>query len=472
MKSEDLNYQNFRIWVADDDSSIAWVLEKALKKQGYQVEIFASGEAVLNALSISTNQQPDVLLTDIRMERVSGFDLTAVLSKENPDLPVIIMTAFGDLDSAVNAFKHGAYEYLTKPFDINDMLELVEKACAQKNIAPSEIPVNVDKRQPIIGDSPEIQEVFRIIGKLGGSEMTVLIRGESGTGKELIAAAIHQNSPRASAANIAINTAAIPAELLESELFGHEKGAFTGAYSRHIGRFEQANGGTLFLDEIGDMPPGLQTRLLRVLSEGRFYRVGGREEIVVNVRVIAATHQNLEELVSKGIFRADLFHRLNVIAIEVPPLRNRPADIPRLVQYFISQIGDEIGCESKQFSPDAMTALTQYSWPGNIRELQNVVKRLMVLGVSQTIHSNELPREIRHTEVTGQTLTWQKALAEVTKSKLDHGEKSIQAALVDEFDSVLIQAALSHSNGHRQQAAKLLGLGRNTLSRKIKRLNL
>lgn len=453
------------VWVVDDDASISWVLEKALTRADFAVKRFDSGEAALDALQDRDSGRPDVMLSDIRMGGMDGFELINHVSQLMPELPVIIMTAFGDLDSAVDAYKHGAFEYLTKPFDINEMVSLVERAWHQAS-KESDNTSTPAQGNLMLGESAPIQEVFRIIGRLSTSEMNVLIRGESGSGKELVAEAIYRNSPRADQPLVAINTAAIPAELLESELFGHEKGAFTGAHHRHVGRFEQANGGTLFLDEIGDMPAGLQTRLLRVLSEGRFYRVGGRDEVSVNVRVIAATNQDLESMVESGIFRNDLFHRLNVISITTPPLRERLSDIPGLVKHFMSLSAAEAGTEAKQCSAEVMVALQNYRWPGNVRELENLVKRLTALAPSIVIQIEDLPREF--IEAPTETEDWQKLLARLAAQKLELGEKKLIHSLGSQFESTLIEVAMAHTQGHKQKAAELLGLGRNTLARKLK----
>ncbi|MDE0279864.1 MAG: nitrogen regulation protein NR(I) [Gammaproteobacteria bacterium] len=453
------------VWVVDDDASIAWVLEKALTREGYAVERFESAQAMLAALERRPDSGPDVVLSDIRMEGMGGFELVDTLHDVAKGLPVIIMTAYGDLDSAVNAYRHGAFEYLTKPFDIREMLSLVERACHQGMTAGAN--GDDDPRDRVMmGESAAMQEVFRIIGRLSSSDMNVLVRGESGTGKELVANAIHRNSPRSDQPMIAINTAAIPSELLESELFGHEKGAFTGAHGRHIGRFEQADGGTLFLDEIGDMPAGLQTRLLRVLSEGRFYRVGGRDEIRVDVRVIAATNQDLEALVSTGAFRNDLFHRLNVIAIHTPPLRECRSDIPMLVTHFLRQTALELRLDVKQCSPEVLAVMQAYQWPGNVRELENMVRRLTVLAPSKVIQVADLPGEMLARETRDEG--WVSALANTALDRLRGGEKRLAQSMGAQFETALIRAALTHSRGHKQKAAELLGWGRNTLTRKLR----
>ena len=453
------------VWVVDDDASIAWVLEKALTREGYAVARFESAGAMLAAIERRPDSGPDVVLSDIRMEGMGGFELVDTLHDVAKGLPVIIMTAYGDLDSAVNAYRHGAFEYLTKPFDIREMLSLVERACHQGMTAGTN--GDDDPRDRVMmGESAAMQEVFRIIGRLSSSDMNVLVRGESGTGKELVANAIHRNSPRADQPMIAINTAAIPSELLESELFGHEKGAFTGAHGRHIGRFEQADGGTLFLDEIGDMPAGLQTRLLRVLSEGRFYRVGGRDEIRVDVRVIAATNQDLEALVTTGAFRNDLFHRLNVIAIHTPPLRECRSDIPMLVTHFLRQAALELRLDVKQCSPEVLAVMQAYQWPGNVRELENMVRRLTVLAPSKVIQVADLPGEMLARETRDEG--WVSALADTALDRLRGGEKRLAQSMGAQFETALIRAALTHSRGHKQKAAELLGWGRNTLTRKLR----
>ncbi len=457
------------IWVVDDDTSIAWVLDKALTKEGHHVVRFESGEAALSSLVSKEQPEPAVMLSDIRMSGMTGFELAARVTRSLPDLPVIIMTAFGDLDSAVDAYKHGAFEYLTKPFDIKEMTSLVDRAL-QKSVGHSDALEVTPANRLMLGESAPMQEVFRIIGRLSASEMNVLIRGESGTGKELVAEAIFRNSPRSSKPLVAINTAAIPSELLESELFGHEKGAFTGAHSRHIGRFEQADGGTLFLDEIGDMPAGLQTRLLRVLSEGRFYRVGGRDEVSVNVRVIAATNQNLEGLVEDGRFRGDLFHRLNVISLQTPPLRDRRGDIPLLINHFLSNLSREPGAEKKHCSPEVLQILQSYSWPGNVRELENLVKRVSVLSPSTMVQVEDLPKELfgEQINVSG----WQDALMLTATEQLQSGQQGLMQTLGATFETTLINAAMAETKGHKQKAAILLGWGRNTLTRKLKQLGI
>jgi two-component system nitrogen regulation response regulator GlnG len=452
------------IWVVDDDHSISWVMDKALAKQGYLTRVFNNGNDLLQSLKSS---QPDLVISDIHMPGINGFELIERIHRACPDMPVIIMTAFGDLDSAVDSFKYGAYEYLTKPFDIDELVALCAKAVSSSDANENRSDRKHAGSNSFLGDSPAMHEVFRVIGRIARSSMGVLIRGESGAGKELVAQALHQNSLRADKTFVAINTAAIPSELLESELFGHEKGAFTGANSQHIGRFEQADGATLFLDEIGDMPIGLQTRLLRVLSEGRFYRVGGRREIEVDVRIIAATNQNLEKLVEDGRFRNDLFHRLNVLSVNIPPLRDRVSDIPQLMSYFLDQSADSENTPVKHVSPEVLIALQSYNWPGNVRELQNVVQQLSILSSGGTIDVSDLPEYILASPGTEMIDSWQKSLEKLVERKLKQGETAIARPLDQEFEKILIKAALKHTRGHKQKAARLLGWGRNTLARKI-----
>ncbi len=463
-----MNSRDKIVWVVDDDNSISWVLEKALSRQNFTVKLFSSAESALAAIDDEGQARPAVLLSDLKMEGMGGFNLIERLGQKLPDLPVIVMTAFGDLDSAVDAYKYGVFEYLTKPFDINEMIALVLRA-SEQGVEQAAQEQTVSEKRLIIGDSGPIQEVFRIIGRLASSEMNILIRGESGTGKELVAEAIYRNSPRSDQPLVAINTAAIPAELLESELFGHEKGAFTGAHGRHIGRFEQANGGTLLLDEIGDMPAGLQTRLLRVLSEGRFFRVGGREEIKVSVRIIAATNQDLQSLVASGQFRNDLFHRLNVISIDTPSLRERSGDIPLLAEHFLGKAATA-GVDKKNFTPSAITALRQYTWPGNVRELENLVTRLSVLSPSNSITLTDLPESIKTWKQNEATREWEVSLGQAVNERIQSGERGLMQKMGSKFERVLIRAAMEHTLGHKQNAAALLGWGRNTLTRKLKHL--
>ncbi len=457
------------IWVADDDSSMLWVIEKALSKQGYTVTTFTDGEQLLAAL---VHSRPNLVVSDIRMPTSGGFDLLEKVNQNQAQLPVIIITAFGDLESAVEAYKLGAYEYLTKPFDIDELLGLVTRALDTANTRVDGGSINKAGDKPLLGESAPMQEVFRIIGRIAHSNIGVLIRGESGTGKELVAKAIHQNSRRRNQPMISINTAAIPSELLESELFGHEKGAFTGAHNRHVGRFEQADQATLFLDEIGDMPLALQTRLLRVLSEGRFYRLGGRQEIAVDVRIIAATNQHLETLVEKGQFRDDLFHRLNVFSLAVPCLSERVEDIPILVTHFLHQSAHENAGKLKRLGDEVMVALQQYHWPGNIRELENVIQQLSILCAGSQIMLADLPNKIKNGHRNGvhpqDDISWQDNLAEEATRRLRSGETGIAQSLGNEVEQVLINVAMEHAADGKQKAATLLGWSRNTLARKIK----
>ena len=459
------------IWIIDDDDSIRWVLQKALEGANFTVTSFDSANTILDKLK---QGEPDAIITDIRMPGINGLELLSHLSSEYPELPVIIMTAHTDLDSAVSAYQGGAFEYLPKPFDIDDAVDIAQRACNKKQAAGSHL--IADKNGPeIIGAAPAMQEVFRTIGRLSKSVISVLITGESGTGKELVALSLHKHSPRANNPFIALNTAAIPKELLESELFGHEKGAFTGAQALRKGRFEQADGGTLFLDEIGDMPAELQTRLLRVLADGIFYRVGGHTPIKVNVRVIAATHQNLEERVKKGLFREDLFHRLNVIRIQLPALRERKEDIPALFNLFLQRAVKELEVEPKTIAPDTMAYLTSLNWPGNVRQLENTCHWLAVMTSGQVVHLSDLPPElltdsqIANTETGGD---WKQTLSKKVQQQLLSGETEIASHIISDVEKILIDVALQKTNGRKNDAAKLLGWGRNTLTRKLKELEL
>jgi two-component system nitrogen regulation response regulator GlnG len=464
------------IWIIDDEDSIRWVLQKALEGAGFIVTSFNNANTILDKLK---QEEPDAIITDIRMPGIDGLELLSHLSTDYPELPVIIMTAHTDLDSAVSAYQGGAFEYLPKPFDIDDAIEIAQRACNKKQDNGKQL--ISDKEGPeIIGAAPAMQEVFRTIGRLSKSVISVLITGESGTGKELVALSLHKHSPRANNAFIALNTAAIPKELLESELFGHEKGAFTGAQSLRKGRFEQADGGTLFLDEIGDMPAELQTRLLRVLADGVFYRVGGHTPIKVNVRVIAATHQNLEERVKKGLFREDLFHRLNVIRIHLPALRERKEDIPELFNLFLQRAVkelaiDDITAAPKTVDDDTMAYLTSLSWPGNVRQLENTCRWLAVMTSGQTVHISDLPAELlTDTQVANADdgENWKQMLTVKIQQQLLSGETEIASSVISEVEKTLIEAALQKTSGRKNDAAKLLGWGRNTLTRKIKELGL
>ncbi|EGW54055.1 nitrogen regulation protein NR(I) [Candidatus Endoriftia persephonae] len=459
-----------RVWVIDDDRSIRWVLEKTLQKAQMEVVCFESANGVLDSLE---RQQPDVIVSDIRMPGMDGLELLERINLRFPELPVIIMTAHSDLESAVSAFHGGAFEYLPKPFDVDEAVDQIRRACRQTQ---SQTKRQVDVIEPspeIIGEAPAMQEVFRAIGRLARSNITVMINGESGTGKELVARALHRHSPRAEAPFIALNMAAIPRDLMESELFGHERGAFTGAQSRREGRFEQTDGGTLFLDEIGDMPAELQTRLLRVLADGEFYRVGGHEPVKVDVRIIAATHQNLEQLVKKAQFREDLFHRLNVIRIHIPALRERREDIPLLMRHFLGQASEELAVETKTLLPETEQFLSQLEWPGNVRQLENTARWLTVMAAGKEIHVEDLPPELLQEERSSAAAgDWRQLLQLWARERLQAGDKNLLDEALPAFERVMIESALEQTAGRRQDAAKLLGWGRNTLTRKIKELGL
>ncbi len=456
------------VWVVDDDESVRWVLEQALKQAHMIPRAFETGHQFFAALE---RDRPDVLITDIRMPDMSGLELMERLTQTDPDVPVIVITAHSDLDSAVSAYQGGAFEYLPKPFDIDEAMELVSRAARQRQRDPGQ-QASAKPTPRIIGQAPAMQEVFKAIGRLSRSSMTVLITGESGTGKELVARALHDNSPRASQPFVALNTSAIAAELLESELFGHEKGAFTGATERRIGRFEQANGGTLFLDEIGDMSLALQTRLLRVLAESEFFRVGGQTAIKVDVRVIAATHQDLAQGAAAGRFREDLYHRLNVMRIEVPPLRHRREDIKELSRFYLEQAANELGVAPKTLSSDAADVLQKYDWPGNVRELVNVCRRLTVTAAGREIAAQDLPAELGGLAAESGA-DWTMGLSHWAEAQL---AASTAPPLLNDalpaFERTLIITALRRARGKRLEAAKLLGWGRNTLTRKIKELGL
>ena len=457
------------VWIVDDDHSVRWVLEKALKQADMETRSFERAEHLLDAL---TDGQPDVLITDVRMPGMSGLALLERLQGTCPDLPIIVITAHSDLENAVAAYKGGAFEYLPKPFDIDEAVELVRKAARLNGHSETQIEAP-GSMASMIGQAPAMQEVFRSIGRLAGSSMTVLITGESGTGKELVARALHDHSPRANKPFVALNTSAIASELLESELFGHEKGAFTGADARRIGRFEQANGGTLFLDEIGDMSPGLQTRLLRVLAESEFYRVGGQTAIKVDVRVIAATNQDLARAVKESRFREDLYHRLNVIRINTPPLRQRREDIPLLLQHYLAEAGQELGAPAKSMDADALDTLQAFSWPGNVRQLVNAARRLTVTAPGGVITAEDIPGDLGGTESPQRgAREWTRLLAAWAEGQIRNSDHPLLETALPEFEKTLIETAMARTNGHRQEAAKLLGWGRNTLARKMKALHL
>jgi two-component system, NtrC family, nitrogen regulation response regulator GlnG len=460
-----------KVWIVDDDKSIRWVLEKALQKTDVDIQSFSNPEEVLKKIA---HEEPDVIISDVRMPGMDGITLLEQIKQKSPDIPVIVMTAYSDLDRAVSAFQGGAFEYLSKPFDVDEVVSLVKRAIThrQKNSTDA-VTESVDEGTSIIGSAPAMQEVFKAIGRLSGSHFTVLITGETGTGKELVASALHQHSPRSNQPFIAINTAAIPKDLLESELFGHEKGAFTGATGQRLGRFEQANGGTLFLDEIGDMPADLQTRLLRILSQGEFYRVGGHTPINVDVRVIAATHQDLEQLVKEGKFREDLLHRLNVIRVHVPALRERKTDVVELTKHFLKSAANELNEETKQLLPETENYLAKLAWPGNVRQLENFCRWVTIMASGGEIHIDDLPPELKQdidsVEISDE---WESTFRKWTESSLLKGDTELLRNAVPRFETILIEEALKKSGGRRQDAAKLLGWGRNTLTRKIKQLEL
>jgi len=459
------------VWIIDDDKSIRWVLERTLNSADIQTQSYASADEAMAAFPES---DPSVILSDIRMPGSDGFALLEFINQRAPNLPVIIMTAHSDLDSAVSSYESGAFDYLPKPFDVDDAVAIVQRAL---NAAQTSNETANDKEQlitssEIIGEAPAMQEVFRAIGRLAKSNITVLINGESGTGKELVANALHKHSPRKDQPFIALNMAAIPADLIESELFGHEKGAFTGAQSQRQGRFEQANGGTLFLDEIGDMPADTQTRLLRVLSDGCFYRVGGHQAVSVDVRIIAATHQDLEALVAANKFREDLFHRLNVIRIHLPRLADRSSDIPALANFFLEQAARELETECKELRPETISFLQGLEWSGNVRQLENICRWITVMAPGREVHLEDLPPELYDQPVKAKSASgsWSQLLiAEMEKQHSDSGE-GIAKNIIPLVEQLLIDFALDKTQGRRAEAAKLLGWGRNTLTRKLQEL--
>ena len=463
--------QTEAIWVVDDDQSIRWVLEKALTRAEMEVKTFESAAALLKSLKKTT---PAAIISDIRMPDMDGFELLANIKSIHQELPVIIMTAHSDMDSAVSAFESGAFEYLPKPFDINEATELARRAQEHSKNTRESVPAvedsEVSRQTGIIGKSFAMQGVFRAIGRLSKSSISVLITGESGTGKELVAAALHEHSPRSKKPFIAINTAAIPKELLESELFGHEKGAFTGAHALRKGRFEQANHGTLFLDEIGDMSADLQTRLLRVLSDGKFYRVGGHIPVDVDVRVVAATHQALEDRVAEGLFREDLFHRLNVIRIQLPPLRDRSTDVPLLLSHFLQRAADDLQTEKKVLLPNVIDFLQTLHWPGNVRQLENLSRWMTVMAAGRDVAMDDLPPELFDVQKTVSSGDWRTLLGQEIQQRLEAGESRILDELVPEFERLALETALQKTAGRKKDAAELLGWGRNTLTRKLKEI--
>ena len=458
---------NNSVWIVDDDRSIRWVLEKSLSKTGLITETFESGDELLNRL---TYESPDAIISDIRMPGINGLDLLSTIQESHPSLPVIIMTAHSDLDSAVASYSRGAFEYLPKPFDIEDAIAITRRALDHSHDTVKDTSDSVSKNHPeIIGEAPAMQEVFRAIGRLSNSNISVLINGESGTGKELVAHALHRHSPRKAMQFVPLNVAAIPKELIESELFGHEKGAFTGATQQRTGRFEQANGGTLFLDEIGDMPPDTQTRLLRVLSDGEFYRVGGHTSIKVDVRIIAATHQNLEDLVIRNSFREDLFHRLNVIRIHIPRLCERREDISQLMEHFLKIAAKELEVEPKKLRSETEKYLVGLEWPGNVRQLENFCRWITVMASGREVYLTDLPPEFSNNKSThDENTNWTEALHAWADQQLSLGNTGILDEATPLLERTLIEIALKHTAGRRRDAAQLLGWGRNTLTRKIK----
>lgn len=458
-----------RVWIVDDDSSIRWVLERALSRAGYGTESFECADDVLERIDFET---PDAVVSDIRMPGYDGLELLSVLAARHPQLPVIIMTAHSDLDSAVSSYQAGAFEYLPKPFDIDEAVATVGRAVLVNREHARSDTASIDDVPDIIGRASAMQEVFRAIGRLAQSNITVMIEGASGTGKELVARALHRHSPRASNAMVALNMAAIPSELIESELFGHERGAFTGARDRHLGRFEQANGGTLFLDEIGDMPADAQTRLLRVLAEGEFYRVGGRTSVKVDVRIITATHRDLRSLVANGTFREDLYHRLNVIRMHVPTLSERRSDIPLLAEHFLNKAARDFGGERKVLRPETLQHLEALDWPGNVRQLENTCNWLTVMAPGREVHVNDLPPELHSPTATAEGCDWQSSLATWARDRLKRGGSGILDEATPAFESTMIRVALDATGGRKRDAANLLGWGRNTLTRKLADLDI
>ena len=452
-----------KVWIADDDEAIRMVLEEGLKSAGLEIVTFADGESLIDALNTG---KPDLIISDIKMPGMHGYDLLKHIKNNYDKLPVIIMTAFTDMEAAIDSYGGGAFEYIPKPFDLEEAIITVQKALEEdKEVKSKKI-----SKSEIIGSAPSMQIVFRSIGKLANTNATVLIQGESGTGKELVSKSLHKNSPRHDMPFIALNMADIPKELIESELFGHEKGAFTGAVEQRIGRFEQANGGTLFLDEIGDMPLETQTRLLRVLSNKEFFRVGGDKPIKVDVRILAATHQSLESLVASGTFREDLYYRLNVIRVDVPPLRQRKEDIPDLSSAFLKRHADSLLDEQKVLSPEALLALTQYDWPGNVRQLENICYWIALMAPTQNVELEDLPGEIISNEQSPLTKgdDWQSGFTKWLDEVYQSNSENILKIIEPTIDKVMIDFALEKTGGKKQEAAKVLGLGRNTLTKKIK----
>ena len=458
--------EQMMVWVVDDDEAIRFVLERALGRAGYKTKSFGNVKDVSTALE---SDRPAVLITDIRLPDADGLTVLKTLEERGIELPVIAMTAFSDLDQAVSAFQSGVFDYLSKPFDLDKVLSVVARASTVP--AAAHVAEEATESRLLIGDSSAMQEVFRTIGRLSRSSISVLLTGETGSGKEVVARALHQHSPRSAGPFVAINTAAIPAELLESELFGHEKGSFTGAHARRPGRFEEAAGGTLFLDEIGDMPLPLQTRLLRVLAEGDYHRVGGRDLLSADVRVLTATHQDLQKKIAESSFREDLYHRLNVITIELPPLRERAEDSPLLARHFLRQAAEEMGLEEKYLSPETIEALQKKAWPGNVRQLQNLCQQLCVMAPGEQILPEDLPASLKDTGPAGEGGdSWSQALRSWTRKALFRGQTDLMTEARNELERVIFDCALEFTGGRRVEAARLLGLGRNTLTRKLKEL--
>ncbi len=451
------------VWIVDDDEAIRFVLERALRRAGHKVKLYSTVDAVSSALETGS---PHVIVTDIHLPDDDGLVVLDRLRELQKDIPVIAMTGYSDLDQAVAAFKQGVFEYIPKPFDLDKLLQVVARAATGSSAVAAAV-ADLPKNQ-LLGDSPAMQEVFRTVGRLSRSSISVLITGETGTGKDLVARALHEHSPRSGGPFVAINTAAIPAELLESELFGHERGAFTGAHARRAGRFEEAAGGTLFLDEIGDLPLSLQTRLLRVLAEGDYYRVGGRDMLSADVRIIAATHQDLSAKIRNGGFREDLYHRLNVINIALPPLRDRVEDIPMLAQHFLKQAAFDIGLEEKFLRPETLDIMKTLSWPGNVRQLQNLCQHICVMAPGEQVFPDDISIEADTYLKNGRNGTWPDKLRQWTRSALVEGRSDLMAEVRDQLENVMLECALEHTNGRKVEAAKLLGVGRNTLTRKLK----
>ena len=461
------------VWIVDDDKSIRWVLERALTRSGIDVDVFTNAEELLEALNHS---MPDVIISDIRMPGMDGLEMLSTIIAKHPKLPVIVTTAHSDLDNAVSSYQGGAFEYLPKPFDIDEAVAMTRRALAhaEENQTSSAAKYEEETTE-MIGQAPAMQEVFRAIGRLSQSNINVLINGESGTGKELVAKALHRHSPRKENAFIALNMAAIPKDLVESELFGHEKGAFTGASQQRVGRFEQASGGTLFLDEIGDMPADIQTRLLRVLADGEFYRVGGHTPIKVDVRVIAATHQHLETLVEQKLFRNDLFHRLNVIRMQLPKLADRSEDIPQLARYFLDLSAKDLGVETKVLASATEDLFTTLPWPGNVRQLENTCRWLTVMASGNEVQPDDLPPELltpAEACSSEKTTSWEDQLRNWANRELSSGKNRILDSATPSFEKTMIEIALKHSHGRKRDAAILLGWGRNTLTRKMQELDM